>query len=121
VPPVRPGAKKVKEKDPRWYAQGLPGWPPKKRVALATDKAAAKRMLDQLVRDAERGRAGLPDAAAGRRPLADHLDDFAKAAGLGLASRSRGSKRPPPPSRSGSASAGSGRSSAGAGSPPSPT
>src|SRR5262249_38428468 len=62
----------------KWYAQGVPGLPPKKRVPLASDKNVARQMLAELVRKAERGEAGLEDAAteAQRTPLAEHLLDF---------------------------------------------
>jgi hypothetical protein len=43
-----------------WYGTGIPGYPPKKRFPLATDKEAAKRMLADLVGKAERGQALMP-------------------------------------------------------------
>jgi integrase len=95
VPKGTPKAKKVREKSAKWYGTGIPGLPPKKRVPLATDKVAARRMLDDLVRGAEKGQAGLPDADAGRKPLADYLDAFERDARLGLASRSRKTRRKP--------------------------
>jgi hypothetical protein len=66
------GAKKRKERAAKWYAQGVPGLPAKKRVPLATDKRVAQRMLDELVERAERGGVGLPDLDHARRPLAQH-------------------------------------------------
>jgi integrase len=98
VPKGTPGAKKVRAKSAKWYGVGIPGHPPRKRVPLATDKAAARRMLEQLVRDAEQGKAGMPDREAGRVRLADHLDAFARDLARGLASRSRKQiKKPPGP------------------------
>ena len=79
------GAIKVTEEDPRWYAQGVPGQPPRKRIPLAVDKEAARRMLANMVRDAEQGKVGLPDQAAGRKPLSEHLADFRADLELGLA------------------------------------
>ncbi len=95
VPKGTPGAKKVREKLSKWYGQGVPGYPPKKRIPLATDKASAQRMLDEMVRRAERGHAGLPDRDAGRLPLADHLTAFESDLSLGLATKV-GKKRTAP-------------------------
>jgi len=91
------GAKKVSELAKKWYGVGIPGLPPKKRVPLAADKVAAQRMLDNLVRDAEKGHARLPDQQASRKPLAEHLADFEKDVALGLASaKGKRSKTPDP-------------------------
>jgi integrase len=78
VPKGTPGARKVTEKGRYWYAQGVPGWKPGKRKRLATNKAAAQQMLAELVRQAERGEAGLSDEASKARcvPLTKHLDAF---------------------------------------------
>jgi integrase len=80
VPKGTPGAKQVKGRARKWYAQGVPGWPKRKRQPLASDKAVAKVMLADLVRDAEKGGAGMvdPHDAQRKRLLADHLDDFRK-------------------------------------------
>ena len=90
VPKDTPGAKKVKEKSAKWYGCGIPG-KEGKRVPLATDKTAAQRMLDNMIRDAERGSAKMPDRNAGRKSLADYLTDFEGDVSLGLASK--GGKR----------------------------
>jgi integrase len=78
VPKSTPGAKKVKEKARKWYAQGVPGYPPKKRIPLASDKTVAQTMLADLIKKGERGQAGLEDkeTEAQRVPLRQHLDDF---------------------------------------------
>jgi integrase len=76
VPKGTPGAKKVKERAHKWYGQGIPGLPPKKRVPLASDKTVARQMLAELERDGERGKVKLPTAAEKRRTLADHLADY---------------------------------------------
>jgi hypothetical protein len=49
-----------------------------RRVSLATDKAAAQVMLDELIRKADRRRAGIVDPfeAHEDRPLSQHLDEF---------------------------------------------
>ncbi len=70
------GAKKRSEKDPRWHGQDIPGLPPTKRVPLATDKVAAQRMLDNLVREAEQGTARLPNRDESRKSLKEHLTAF---------------------------------------------
>src|SRR4051812_44174781 len=86
VPAGTPRAKKVTEKLAKWYGAGIPGQG-KKRVPLAADKTAARRMLDELVRNAEQGQAGVPDRDAGRRSLKDHITAFESDLALGLASR----------------------------------
>jgi integrase len=79
VPAGTPGAVPVKERASKWYGQGVPGWPPKKRVPLATHKATAQALLNRMVEEAIRGRAGLTDEFAEHRhrPLAEHVADFA--------------------------------------------
>lgn len=92
------GAKKNREKDPRWHGQGIPGLPPTKRVPLATDKTAAQRMLDNLVREAEQGTARLPNRDESRKSLKDHLKGFEADLSLGLASEgTRRRKEAPEP------------------------
>lgn len=59
-----PGGVVVRTHAAKWYGQGIPGLPRKKRVPLCTGKAAAQRMLDDLVRRAERGQVGIPEDAA---------------------------------------------------------
>jgi hypothetical protein len=95
VPTGTPGAKKKHERARKWYGTGIPGMPPKKRVPLATQKNVAQRMLDDLVRSAERGEARLPDREAGRRDLSDYLAEFEADLVLGLASKA-GRKRTAP-------------------------
>src|SRR5262245_31499401 len=84
VPKGTPGATKLRQKAAKWYGAGIPGLPPKKRVPLATDKAAARRMLEELVRKNEKGAAGLPDRTAHRKPLAEYLEAFEGDLVLGL-------------------------------------
>jgi integrase len=76
VPKGTPGAKKERERASKYYGQGIPGLPPRKRVPLATNKVVAQQMLAELVRDGERGMVKLPTAAEKRRSLADHLADY---------------------------------------------
>lgn len=96
VPAGTPGAKKKEERAKKWYGVGVPGYG-KKRVPLAADKAASRRMLDNLIRAAEQGQAGIPDADAGRKRLADHLEEFERDMAAGLAGRGpRGRTRPDP-------------------------
>jgi hypothetical protein len=76
VPKGTKGATRRAEKSTKWYGQGIPGYPPKKRVPLATNKTAAQRMLDDLVRAAEKGNARLPDRRAGEKSIKDHLERF---------------------------------------------
>ncbi len=97
VPAGTAGAQKVTQKLTKWYAQGIPGLPPKKRVPLATDKEAAKRMLRELVARAEQGHAGVPDPAESRKPLKEHLKAFENDVALGLASVKGRQRRAPNP------------------------
>lgn len=88
------GAKKVTKQSAKWYGAGITGQG-KRRVPLATDKEAAQRVLDNLVRDAERGDARLPDRAAARKSLAEHVDDFEADVALGLTSKGGKRRRVP--------------------------
>jgi excisionase family DNA binding protein len=80
VPKGTPGARPVKERAKKWYAQGVPGWPRHKREPLATHKMTAQALLNRLVEDALRGQAGLTDKYAKHRaaPVADHLAAYRK-------------------------------------------
>lgn len=96
VPKGTPGAVKKSDVKKHWYGVGIPGQPPKKRVPLGTtDKVAARRKLDDLVRRAERGEAGLPDAGEAKKKLLDHLSAFAADVALGLATRTGRKARVP--------------------------
>ena len=50
VPKGTPGAKKVRYRAGKWYGQGIPGMPPKKRVPLCSDKRAASTDTNRLRR-----------------------------------------------------------------------
>ena len=63
VEPGTRGAKKLKTPATKWYGCGIPG-KGKRRVPLASEKTAAQRKLDQMVRAAERGETDLPDPNA---------------------------------------------------------
>lgn len=93
VPPGTPGVVKRTLVSRKWYGVGIPNRG-KKRVPLCADKKAARRMLDDLVRDAERGAVDLPSADAGRTTLAAYLDRFGADVRAGLASRSKKKKVP---------------------------
>ncbi len=95
VPKSTPGAKKVRERAAKWYGQGLPNTPPAKRVPLATDRAAAQRMLDEMVRKLEKGHAGLPDRDASRRPLSEFLAELQSDLTLGLGGKGGKRRRVP--------------------------
>src|SRR4051812_7170838 len=88
------GAKKVRLRARKWYGVGVPGYG-KKRVPLATDKTAARRLLDNLVRSAEQGGAGMPDPDAGRTRLADQLGAFEQDITHGLAGRGKKKNKRP--------------------------
>lgn len=55
VPAGTPGAKKREERSKKWYGVGIPGYG-RKRVPLASDKAASRRMLDNLTARRNRGK-----------------------------------------------------------------
>jgi integrase len=78
VPKDTPGAKKVSTEARKWYAKGAP-LPKGKKVPLASDKRAAQQMLAELERKIERGETpiGGAEVEASRRPLTEHLADFA--------------------------------------------
>jgi integrase len=69
------GARAVKDKSSRWYAQFKDGDGKRRRVPLSTDKAAALQMLAELERGVARGKAGLVDPFAIHRaaPIDDHV------------------------------------------------
>jgi len=77
VPQGTPGAVKVREKSSKWYGCWKEG---KKqfRVPLATDKGASQAMLTDLMRNKERGRAGLIDPYRDKldRPIGEHLEEY---------------------------------------------
>jgi integrase len=60
VPKGTPGSRKVKEKARRWYGQFIDADGKRRRVPLATDKAAARKMLADLECDVQRSHAGFP-------------------------------------------------------------
>lgn len=95
VPAGTPGAVVSHILSRKYYGQGIPGQPSAKRIPLASDRQTAQRMLDNLVRAAERGSADIPDPDASRLPLATLLVEFERDLALGLASRARASKRTP--------------------------
>lgn len=82
-----PGAEKVRQTAEKWYGQGIPGYPPGKGVPLSADKRTAERMLAEWVARGELGKVALPDPAAGRKTLADHLAVFERDAAAGLGRR----------------------------------
>jgi len=73
-----PGARKVSERTKHWYGKYRDENNEENRIPLCTDKEAARSMLRDLVRRAERLRAGLIDPTELHqiRPLIEHLDDF---------------------------------------------
>lgn len=95
VPPGTPGAVKTTKASKRWYGAGIPGQPKSKRFPLATDKATAQRMLDDMVRRAERGEVWTPDRDGAKTPLADHLEKFAEDLSLGITGSGHRRRKPP--------------------------
>jgi integrase len=72
--------KKVKARSKKWWGRYREENGVEKRVPLATDKTAAKAMLNERVRKAERKAAGLEDPFEKhrKRPLSEHLQDYTK-------------------------------------------
>jgi integrase len=77
VPRGTPGAVKVREKSAKWYACWKEGGR-QIRVPLATDKSASQTMLADLLRDKERGRAGMIDPFQHHldRAISEHRDEY---------------------------------------------
>ncbi|MBA4191835.1 MAG: hypothetical protein C0467_27970 [Planctomycetaceae bacterium] len=84
VPKGTRKSKKVTQRLSKWYGQGIPGLPPKKRVPLASDKEAAQRMLAAMVKTAEQGGVKMLDRVATAKPLSEHLIDFESDLRLGI-------------------------------------
>jgi integrase len=77
VPKGTPGAKAVKEESSKWYGIWREGRR-QVRVPLSTDRPAAQAMLTDLLRNKERGKAGLVDPFKGekQRAATEHLDAY---------------------------------------------
>src|SRR3712207_3079401 len=75
VPKGTPGARKVKERTPKWYGQYTDADGRRRRVPLSTDKAASRRMLSDIETRVARGLAGMDDKFAEHRrvPIAAHV------------------------------------------------
>ena len=69
---------RIKRKVRKWYGEYRDADGINQRVPLCADKTAARAMLNELVRKAERKLAGLVDPYEEhrKRPLVDHLDDY---------------------------------------------
>lgn len=69
---------KTKTKSKKWWGQFKDANGKLKRVPLAVDKTAAQAMLNQLVKQVEREKAGLvdPTEEQRKRPLAEHIKQF---------------------------------------------
>lgn len=70
--------KTIKTKSKKWWGQYKDASGRLRRHPLATGKAAAQAMLNELVRNVEREKAGLldPTSEQRQRPLKDHLAEF---------------------------------------------
>jgi hypothetical protein len=69
---------KVKGTSKKWWGQFKDAHGRLRRVPLAVDKMAAQAMLNQLVKQVDREKAGLvdPTEQQRKRPLAAHVDEF---------------------------------------------
>lgn len=69
---------KVKTKSKKWWGQYKDATGRLRRQPLAIDKAAAQAMLNEIVRNVEREKAGLidPTDAQRKRTVAEHLAEF---------------------------------------------
>ena len=74
----RASGEKVKSRSKKWWGQYKDAEGRLRRLPLATDKLAARAMLDRIVRQVEREKAGLvdPTDAQRKRPLAVHLREY---------------------------------------------
>jgi len=70
--------KKVKTRSKKWWGRYRDAAGRERRVPLASDKAAAQTMLNELVRNVEREKSGQvsPFEHWHKRPLRDHILDF---------------------------------------------
>jgi hypothetical protein len=73
-----PGARRRRSKSKKWYVRYMDGHGIERREVLCVDKESATVMLAELVRKADRQRAGLSDPYEDHRraPLADHIAVF---------------------------------------------
>src|SRR4051794_11226146 len=73
--------KKASRKAKKWYGQYVDAAGVLRRVPLSANKTAAQQLLNDLVRRAELGKAGLGDPFEEhrRRPLTEHLADWERA------------------------------------------
>jgi integrase len=71
-------SEKIHTKSRKWWGQYRDADGRLRRCPLAADKKAAEKMLNDLVRQVEREKAGLvdPTDAQRKRPLKQHLNDF---------------------------------------------
>jgi integrase/recombinase XerD len=76
----RASGRTTRRKSHKWWGKYRDATGVIRRVPLASDKAAAQAMLNDLLRQADRQKAGLVDPAEEQRsrPLSDHLNDFRK-------------------------------------------
>ena len=72
--------KRVKTKSKKWWGRFVDSAGLERRVPLAADKMAAQTLLNELVRNVEREKAGLvePTDVQRKRPIKEHLADFKK-------------------------------------------
>lgn len=70
--------RRVKSKTKKWWGRYRDVSGREKRVPLAIDRSASQAMLNELVRLAERERAGLiePTDKHSKRPIAEHIEDY---------------------------------------------
>ncbi len=74
----RTTSKRIKAKSKKWWGRYRASDGRERRVPLASDKAAAQAMLNEIVTREERKSAGLIDPfdEHAKRPLPDHLKDY---------------------------------------------
>ena len=74
---ARPG-EKTKTKSRKWWGQYRDATGQLRRHPLSADKKSAQAMLNELVRQVEREKAGLAEPAdiQRKRPLAQHLAEY---------------------------------------------
>ena len=72
--------RKVTRKSKKWYVEYRDGQGIRRRVPGFTDKAATQQFASELERNAQREQSGLVDRFAEyrKRPLAEHLADYAR-------------------------------------------
>lgn len=76
VSSTTPGARRIVVESRKWYAKGIPGHPPGKRIPLANSRRVAEKMLADLMEKAERGLSGMATTLPQNHQLEPLVEEF---------------------------------------------